>query len=57
MLRIVHTFGKNAGDVQTLAKDIVRIGRAPDNDVVFDANYDRDASSRRSICCGTASRG
>jgi hypothetical protein len=43
-LRIVHTFGRHAGDVVSLGKDVVRIGRAPDNDVVFDAEYDRDAS-------------
>ena len=44
-LRVVHTFGRNAGAVQTLSKDVVRIGRAPDNDVIFDPDYDRDASS------------
>jgi hypothetical protein len=43
-LRIVHTFGRNAGAVQTPGKDVVRFGRAPDNDVVFDSEYDRDAS-------------
>lgn len=44
-LRVVHTFGRNAGAVQALSKDVVRIGRAPDNDVIFDPDYDRDASS------------
>ena len=43
-LKIVHTFGHSAGASQSVSKDVVRFGRAPDNDVVFDANYDRDAS-------------
>jgi S1-C subfamily serine protease len=43
-LRVVHTFGRNAGSVQVITKDVVRFGRAPDNDVVFDAEFDRDAS-------------
>jgi S1-C subfamily serine protease len=43
-LRIVHTFGHHAGVVTTLDKDVVRFGRAPGNDVVFDPEYDRDAS-------------
>lgn len=43
-LRIVHTFGRNAGLVKDVAKNVVRFGRAPDNDVLFDAEYDRDAS-------------
>jgi V8-like Glu-specific endopeptidase len=43
-LRITHTFGRNAGVVQTLDQDVVRFGRAPESDVVFDAEYDRDAS-------------
>jgi pSer/pThr/pTyr-binding forkhead associated (FHA) protein len=45
-LRIVHTFGRNAGAVAVLDKPVVRFGRAPENDVVFDAHYDRDASSQ-----------
>lgn len=44
-LKLVHTFGRNAGAVQVLDKPVVRFGRAPDGDVVFDANYDRDASA------------
>lgn len=44
ILRIVHTFGRNAGLTQTLGNQVVRFGRAPDNDVVFDAEFDRDAS-------------
>ena len=43
-LRLVHTFGRNAGAAFAPAGDVVRFGRAPDNDVVFDAEYDRDAS-------------
>jgi V8-like Glu-specific endopeptidase len=43
-LRVVHTFGRNAGATQVIAKPVVRFGRAPENDVVFDPNYDRDAS-------------
>jgi V8-like Glu-specific endopeptidase len=43
-VKVTHTFGHSAGVVQTIAKDVIRFGRAPDNDVVFDANYDRDAS-------------
>jgi V8-like Glu-specific endopeptidase len=43
-LKLVHTFGKNAGAVQTLDKEVIRFGRAPDGDVVFDADFDRDAS-------------
>lgn len=43
-LRIIHTFGSQAGHKQLIEKASVRFGRAPDNDVVFDANLDRDAS-------------
>jgi hypothetical protein len=43
-LRLVHTFGRNAGLVATPMGDVVRFGRAKDNDVVFDADHDRDAS-------------
>lgn len=45
-LRVVHTFGRNAGLVQAFEGPIVRIGRAPDGDVVFDPSFDRDASTR-----------
>jgi V8-like Glu-specific endopeptidase len=44
-LKVTHTFGRNAGAVQTLDKPVVRFGRAPDCDVVFDPDYDRDAST------------
>lgn len=43
-LRIVHTFGHSAGAERTFTANIVRIGRAPDNDIVLDANHDREAS-------------
>jgi hypothetical protein len=43
-LKVTHTFGRNAGAVQTLEQRVVRFGRSPDNDVVFDPDYDRDAS-------------
>ncbi len=44
-LKIVHTFGHSAGVAQTIMKDVVRFGRAPDCDVLFNADYDRDASA------------
>lgn len=44
MIRLVQEFGAQAGRVFELPKDRVRIGRAPDNDVVFDAFVDLDAS-------------
>ena len=44
-LKIVHTFGHSAGVAQTIMKDVVRFGRAPDCDVTFNADYDRDASA------------
>ncbi|MDI1448696.1 FHA domain-containing protein [Polyangium sp. 6x1] len=43
-LRIVHIAGQKAGTSQLFERDVVRLGRAPDNDVVFDANHDREAS-------------
>ena len=33
-LKVVHTFGRHAGLVQSIAKDRVRFGRAPESDVV-----------------------
>jgi predicted component of type VI protein secretion system len=44
ILKLVHTFGKHAGAVQMLDLEVVRFGRAPDGDVVFDPDFDRDAS-------------
>jgi pSer/pThr/pTyr-binding forkhead associated (FHA) protein/V8-like Glu-specific endopeptidase len=43
-LKLVHTFGKHAGAVLTLNKEVVRFGRSPELDVVFDPEFDRDAS-------------
>ncbi|MDI3290907.1 FHA domain-containing protein [Polyangium sp. 15x6] len=43
-LRIVHIAGQRAGTFQLFERDVVRLGRSPDNDVVFDANHDREAS-------------
>jgi len=45
MIRIVHTFGARAGAVDQMQKSVIRFGRAPDNDIVFDPNHDRDAGS------------
>jgi hypothetical protein len=44
-LMVVHTFGRNAGLTQTIDKAVIRFGRSPDSDVVFDPDYDRDASA------------
>jgi hypothetical protein len=46
MIRLVQEFGAQAGRQVTFEKERVRLGRAPDNDVVFDANIDLDASGR-----------
>lgn len=43
-LRIVHTYGHRMGAERTFTNNVVRIGRAPDNDIVLDANHDREAS-------------
>jgi V8-like Glu-specific endopeptidase len=44
MLRITVLSGARTGVRFELAKPVVRIGRAPDNDVAFDPNSDLDAS-------------
>lgn len=44
MLRLVQEFGAHAGRSLEFHTARVRIGRAPDNDVVFDARLDLDAS-------------
>jgi S1-C subfamily serine protease len=44
MLRLVQEFGAHAGRSLEFHAPHVRIGRAPDNDVVFDARLDLDAS-------------
>lgn len=41
---MVHTFGSKAGAVQVVESSRVRFGRTPDNDVIFDPEFDRDAS-------------
>lgn len=43
-LRIVHTYGHSVGAERTFVHNVVRIGRAPDNDIVLDAHNDREAS-------------
>jgi FHA domain/Trypsin-like peptidase domain len=43
-LRIVHTYGHGVGAERTFNKNVVRVGRAPDNDIVLDAHNDREAS-------------
>lgn len=43
-LRVTHTFGRNAGAQAFFPGDVVRFGRAPDNEVPFDPTHDRDAS-------------
>jgi FHA domain/Trypsin-like peptidase domain len=43
-IKVVHTFGRHAGVVTPLEQGVVRFGRSPDNDVIFDPDYDRDAS-------------
>jgi len=43
-IRLVHTFGRHAGLIQDLDREVVRLGRDPGGDVVFDADFDRDAS-------------
>lgn len=44
MIRLVQEFGAQTGRTFEFEGPRVRIGRAPDNDVVFDANLDLDAS-------------
>ncbi len=46
MIRLVQEFGAHAGRQLPFDKERVRIGRAPDGDVVFDANVDLDSSGR-----------
>lgn len=44
-LRITQTAGHRAGLSRSFSQPVVRFGRAPDNDIVFDANHDREASA------------
>ncbi len=46
MIRFHQTFGAHAGRVCEFDADLIRFGRMPDSDVVFDANADLDASGR-----------
>ncbi len=46
MIRLVQEFGAHAGRQLSFDKPHVRVGRAPDSDVVFDAHTDLDASAR-----------
>ena len=43
-LRIVHTYGHRTGAERLFTTNVVRIGRAPDNDIILDAHHDREAS-------------
>src|SRR5687767_9828624 len=45
MLRITVVSGARTGARLDIAKPLVRIGRAPDNDIAFDPNVDLDASA------------
>jgi V8-like Glu-specific endopeptidase len=45
MLRITVLSGARAGARAELAQPVIRLGRAPDNDVSFDPNVDLDASA------------
>lgn len=46
MIRLVQEFGAQAGRQLPFERDRIRVGRAADNDVVFDANIDLDSSGR-----------
>ncbi|HEY3355249.1 MAG TPA: trypsin-like peptidase domain-containing protein, partial [Polyangia bacterium] len=43
-ITIEHLRGAHAGRAAELEQDVIRLGRAPDNDVCFDAQRDLDAS-------------
>lgn len=45
MLRLTVLSGARSGARVEIARPVVRIGRAPDNDLAFDANVDLDASA------------
>jgi len=45
-LRIEHLTGSRAGETQSFEQERVRLGRAPDNDVVLDRSQDLSASAR-----------
>ncbi len=46
MLRLHQTFGAYTGRIYEFDGPVVRLGRMPDSDVVFDAHADLDASGR-----------
>lgn len=46
MLRLHQTFGAHTGRVLDFDRNVIRFGRLPDNEVVFDAHADLDASGR-----------
>jgi V8-like Glu-specific endopeptidase len=46
MIRLHQTFGAHAGRVLELERDVIRLGRLPDNEVAFDPHADLDASGR-----------
>ena len=46
MLRLHQTFGAHTGRSYDFDQPVVRLGRMPDSDVVFDAHADLDASGR-----------
>jgi hypothetical protein len=46
MIRLHQTFGAHTGRVVELDRDVIRLGRLPDNDVAFDPHADLDASGR-----------
>ncbi len=46
MIRLVQEFGAHAGRKLSFDKERVRVGRAPENDIVFDSHVDLDASAR-----------
>lgn len=43
-IKLVHTFGRHAGLIQDLDQEVIRFGRDPAGNVVFDPEFDRDAS-------------
>ncbi|MEC7525254.1 MAG: trypsin-like peptidase domain-containing protein [Myxococcota bacterium] len=46
MIRLHQTFGAHTGRVLELDRDVIRLGRLPDNEVSFDPHADLDASGR-----------
>ncbi|MEQ8457147.1 MAG: trypsin-like peptidase domain-containing protein [Sandaracinaceae bacterium] len=46
MIRLHQTFGAHTGRVLELDRDVIRLGRLPDNEVAFDPHADLDASGR-----------